>query len=93
MTSNPSTLSGSEAEEVGHPQGHTTAHVLGPKPFLVKAGGAEGTTVKVTPRHNSMGSGSWLLWEFDLNVSSSIVRTQSSGYPVFLWLPGGSELT
>lgn len=32
--------------------------------------------MKVSPKHQSTGSKTWLLWGVDLNVSSLVVRTQ-----------------
>ena len=60
-------------------------------PLLVKVGDAERHIVKVFPKHQPTGSKTWLLRGVDLNVSSPLVRTQSTGSPLSLWLPGGSQ--
>lgn len=46
--------------------------------------------MNVSSIHHSLGSRMWISWGVDLNVSSPVVRTQSTGSPFSLGLPGGS---
>lgn len=101
-TGDPSTVSGSllqslartrwdlKPQEEGHALDYSPS-VSSQTLLLVKVGDAERHIVKVFPKHQPMGSKTWLLWGVDLNVLSPLVRTQSTGSPLFLWLPGGSQ--